>query len=157
MAKKKNIKWENNDVFAIPLENGAFTICQVLDLQMVNIVRIAVYDEKILNVNAVKLDNFCNSEDLISLIACSREQLDYGVWKILGNKEQSIPISKFPNEQYRTNGWVGAKHYDAAIIEDFVNAFYALIPWDDWGNPLYLDSLLVDKGKKPQNLLFIKK
>jgi hypothetical protein len=36
---------------------------------------------------------------------------------------------------------VGSTIYDAAIAEDFMNAFYALQPWDDWHNPDYLDEL----------------
>lgn len=155
MRKKAN--WGINDVFAIPLKDGQFAVGQVLDLQMANIVRIAIYDEKLLTLNSIPIENLCQLKDLISLVACSREQLDYHVWKILGATEQLIPVSKFPNEQYRIKGWIGSKHYDAAIIGDFVNAFYSLTPWDDWANPFYLDNLLVDKAKKPKNLLLIKR
>ena len=154
MAKK--IKWEHGDVFAIPLLNNKFSIGQILDLQMQNVVRISLFDEQISKLAKTNIEELCNLNLLISLVACSRERLDYGVWTILGNKKQIIPVSKFPNELYRLNGWVGAKHSDAAIIEDFVNSYYGFLPWDDWGNPNYLDKFLIDPSKKPTTLIYKK-
>lgn len=154
MAKK--IRWKEGDVFTIPLLNKNFSVGHVLDLQMPNIVRIALYDE-IIDIKKYDITKLCNYDKLISLIATSREQLDFGVWKIIGFREQQIPVSKFPNERFRNNGWIGAIHYDAAVAEDFINSFYALLPWDDWGNPDFLDKLLYDSNKKPTNLIYLKK
>jgi len=152
----KKTKWLRSDVFVIPLLNKTFSVGQVLDLQMENVVRIALYDEIINSIISVEIDELCKSKNLISLIASSREQLDYKVWKILGNKQQNIPVSNFPNEKYREKGWVGAISYDAALVEDFVNSFYSLLPWDDWFKPDYLDTFLIDPSKKPKNLIYKK-
>jgi hypothetical protein len=45
---------------------------------------------------------------------------------------------------------------NAALAEDFLNAFYALIPWDNYYIPEYLDKYLIDISKKPKNIILIK-
>jgi hypothetical protein len=152
---KKKISWQNGDVFSVKLKDGTYTIGQILDLQMKNVVRCALFDER--NINQPEAIMNFNVKNLISLVATTREQLDFGVWKILGNKKIEIPIDDFPNEKFRSNDWVGAKVYDAAIVEEFLDAFYALVPWDEWADPNYLDKLLIDKTKKPDRLIYIKK
>ena len=102
------------------------------------------------------LTDCCKLENLISLVATTREQLDYGVWKITGNKETVININEYPNESFREANWVGSKIYDASIVEEFVDAFFALTPWDDWADPNYLDKLLYKMELKPDNLLLNK-
>ncbi len=152
---RRKTKWKDEDVFAVPLSNSSFAVGQVLDLMMVNQVRLALYDEPALTMEAIDVAAACNPQRLISLVASSREQLDYGVWKILGNKPMSMPLSRYPNEQFRHNGWVGAKHYDAGLVEDFLEAYYALRYWDNWFNPNYLDVFLVDGSKRPPNVILI--
>ncbi|MBK9247533.1 MAG: hypothetical protein IPM69_05335 [Ignavibacteria bacterium] len=154
---KRKIKWNDGDVFAIPLEDGSFSLGQILDLMTVNIVRIALYDEKIIDIQNLNLELYCKMENLISLVTSTREQLDYNIWKIIGNKEQVVPVKMFPYEDKRDNGWIGATTFDAAIIEDFVNSFYGFLPWDDWYDPNFLDEILVDINKKPLKLIYIKK
>jgi hypothetical protein len=155
MAKRKKVEWNFGDIFLIPLLDGTFNVGQVLDLRIINCVRCAIYDERC---KAAQPDTneLCKQNNLLSLVECTREQLDFSVWKIVGNSKVVIPIERFPNENFRNNNWIGSKTYDAAIIEDFVNAFYALQPWDDWGDPNYLDKFLIDKSKKPTNLILTK-
>ena len=157
MAKK--FKWKAGDLFVIPLINKKLCIGQVLDLQMPNIVRIALYDKVIDNINynnLNRLNQFVKLNNLISLIATSTEKLDNKEWKVIGNKDVEIPISKYPNEEFRSKGWVGAIHYDSGLVEDFINSFFSLLPWDDWHNPNFLDEFLIDPNIKPENLLYIK-
>ena len=156
MKKNTKIKWNFGDVFLVPLLDKSFATGQVLDLQMPNIVRIALYDENIKNPIDFKLQNSCKEENLISLVASSREQLDFDVWKIVGNKDIQLQKSKYPNEQFKSKNWVGAKHYDAGLVEDFLDSFYSFLPWDDWFNPNYLDEFLIDLSKKPKTLIYKK-
>jgi hypothetical protein len=94
----------------------------------------------------------------LSLIEVTKEQMDFGVWQVIGNKPTSIPVSRHANEQYRSSDpykvGVGSNFKDAAIAEDFMNAFYALSPWDDSYDPEYYDKMLVDKRKKPLYLIY---
>ncbi len=152
---RRKTKWKDGDVFAVALSNGNFAVGQVLDLMMVNQVRLALYDEVARTMEAIDIVTACNPQHLISLVASTREQLDYGVWKILGNKPLSVALSQYPNEQFRPNGWVGAMHYDAALVEDFFEAYYALRPWDNWFDPNFLDAFLVDPSKRPPTVILI--
>lgn len=156
MKRRTKIIWKTGDIFAVPLVNNQFAIGQILGQSMVNFVRISLYDETIFELENIESTNLCNETNLISLIEVSREQLDYNVWKILGNKEVSIPLNRQPNEKYRNLNWVGAQMNDAALAEDFLNAFYALITWDNWFDPNYLDKFLVDISKKPTRLILTK-
>lgn len=144
------------DVFAVQLSNGNFSIGQILDFRWKNCVRCALFDEVLSNIQLKNVNELCKNEDLISLIECTIEQLYYDVWKIVGNKQILIPQEKYPNEQYKNNKWIGSKTYDAALIEDFLNAYNALQPWDDWADPNYFDKFLVIMSKKPDNLILIK-
>ena len=144
-----------NDVFAIPLNNGQYAIGHILDQHMVNTVRIALYSEVTENLE-IDLASLTDDKNLISLIEVTREQLDYGVWKIIGNKQTSIPIEKYANEEFRTNNWINSVVRDAALAEDFINSFHGLLPWDDWYDPNYLDRYLIYPSKKPSNLMYKK-
>jgi len=42
----------------------------------------------------------------------------------------------------------------SANIAEFLNAYYGLVPWDDWADPNYLDKLLISPDKKPKNIIF---
>ena len=156
MARRKKTEWHDGDVFLIPLKNDKYSVGQVLNQRMVNTVRIALYDEVLDTINYVDVPKLCNQKNLISLIEVSKEQLTYGVWKIIGNKESDIPVSRFANEKYRPLNWVGSIIYDAALAEHFVDSFYALQPWDAWFDPNYFDKFLVDIDKKPKKLLLVK-
>ena len=153
---KRKIKWGSGDVFAVPLLDGTLAVGQVLDLMRVNQVRLALYDERFPTLEAIALEAVCHPENLISLVASSREQLDYGVWKVIGNKPVSVPVARHPNEQFRHNGWVGATHYGAGLVEAFLDAYHALRPWDNWFNPDFLDEFLVDGSKRPEGVILTK-
>jgi len=155
-GKKKKIVWDTGDAFVISLKNNNFCVGHVLDQRMINTVRIALYDELLTASEIRDVSFLCKTDKLISLIEVTKEQLEYGVWKIIGNKKSDLPISKYPNELYCSENWVGSVVYDAALAEDFVNAFYALLPWDDWYDPHHLDKILVDISKKPKRLIFVK-
>lgn len=156
MTKRKKESWKYGDVFVIELKNREYIIGQILDLRTANCVRCALFDEVYKELSKIDIDRVCAVRNLISLVEITREQLDYGVWKIIGNKEIKIPERQFPNEQFKNNNWIGAKTYDAALLEDFVNAYLCLTPWDEYHNPNYLDGFLIDISKKPHNLILIK-
>ena len=143
MKRRTKIAWRIGDVFAVPLLNNKFAIGQVLEQSMVNMARIALYDKIITETQNIDIKTLCNETDLISLMEVFKQELDFGRWKILGNKDVSIPIDKQPNEKFRKINWVGAVTYDAGLAEDFLNAFYSLIAWDDWGNPIFLTNFLL--------------
>lgn len=154
MGRKKKIKWENGDIFAVPLEDKTFGYGQIIDLMWENVVYCAFFD---LHTDSLSEDipKFSKG-DIISAIAVSREQLDYDVWKILGYSKPVCKKKIFGNEKFKRKGYVGAEIYDAALAEDFLSAFFAIIPWDNWYKPDYLDKFLISIKKKPHNLIYKK-
>lgn len=154
--KGKKVTWQPNDVFAVPLLNGNYAIGHILDQRLMNAVRIALYDETIKDLDNIELKGLINNDDLISLIEVTREQLDYGVWKTIGNKQTNIPIEKYANEQFRTNKWINSIVRDAAIAEDFLNAYHGFLPWDKYYDPNYFDKILISPSKKPRHLIYKK-
>ena len=117
MVKNKRGSWSPADIFAIPLTDGRFALAQVLDQRLPNTVRIAIYSDiinstKVINLSLVK-------ENLISLMEVTKIKLDKNEWKIIDNQKTSIPISMYPNEQYRSNNWINSVVHDAAVAESF--------------------------------------
>src|SRR5438270_10499213 len=102
--KKRKIEFKSGDVFIIPLSNQKFVIAQVLDQAMPNTVRIAIYNEVVSSTEEVDMERACRNDGLISLIDVIRTKLSNGAWQVIGNKEINIPISRYPNEQFRANG-----------------------------------------------------
>ncbi|MGQ0827329.1 MAG: Imm26 family immunity protein [Bacteroidota bacterium] len=154
--RKKKI-WNNGDIFLVPLKNGKFSVGQVLDLQTPNTVRCALYNEIVDDISNLNIANYCKEDHLISLLACSRENLDYGEWKVVGNNPIKISKDRYPNEKYRNNKWDGSSFYSAPVVDSFLNAYNALKPWDDYFDPNFLDELLVDRSMKPINLIYKKR
>lgn len=157
-ARRKKTQWTIGDIFTIKLNNEKYSIGQVLSQRLPHTIRIALYDELIINFKNVEIERLCKEIDLLSLIEVTKEQLDFGVWKVIGNKPTTIPVSRHANEQYRSSDpykdGVGSNVKDAAIAEDFMNAFYGLHPWNDSYDPEYYDKMLVDKQKKPSHLIY---
>ena len=152
--RRKKVVWQPNDTFTIQLMNKKYAVGHILDQRMVNTVRIALYKELIDNPEQVDIERILQLENLISLIEVTREQLDYGVWKIAGNKATVFPVDKFANEQFRSVKWVNSIVHDAVLAEDFLNSYHGFLPWDDWFDPNYLDSFLIDPCQKPDNILY---
>ncbi len=160
-ARRKKTPWSIGDVFTIALNNGKYAVGHVLSQRLPNTIRIALYDEVIETLEANDINSLCREADLISLIEVTKEQIDFGVWKVIGNKHTAIPARRHANEQYRNADpyldGVGSNIKDAAVAEDFTNAFYALSPWNDAYDPEYYDKMLIDKSKKPEHLIYKKK
>jgi hypothetical protein len=150
--KMKRQQWDVSDIFLIRQRDGLWSASQVLDRLMPNVVSCAFYDQRVSDQGDLSLP--LPSSALVALVSVTREGLDSGAWKVVGNAPIGVERRRWPNEQFRSVGWIGAKMYDAAIIEDFLNAFHGLAPWDDWKDPNYLDRLLVSPEKKPAHLIY---
>ena len=95
-----------------------------------------------------------NADAVFSSLLATRDLLDRGVWRVVGNGPIDVPRSAFPFENLRSVGFVGAKIRGSKTVTDFANAFCGLCPWDAWAKPDYLDDFLVSPAKKPKNLVF---
>jgi hypothetical protein len=149
MTRRKRIKWGVGDLFAIPLKDKDFGILQAVDLMMTNVVYVAIFKNKIANIQE-KIQLY--PADIISLIAITKEGLDFGYFKHLDNYKLVANRKEFNNEKFATAAYVGAKMYDFGLVSDFLNAYHELDYWNNWANPNYLDEFLTDLDKKPKTL-----
>jgi hypothetical protein len=154
MEKKKKQLWQPSDIFVIPLLDSKYAVGQILDQRIPNTLRIALFNEVLDTLETYDINHLGKFSHLIALLEVGEDQIRRKNWKIIGNKTSLIPRSIFPNEEYRSKNWVGSVTIDATVVDEFMNAFYALVPWDDWYDPEYLDGLLYDKNKKPLNLIY---
>lgn len=155
MPKGRKHKWQVGDVFTIRQKDGNYTICQILDQPMPNIVSLVATD-----IRVAALED-CQAFDItpdhaLSYVATDKWPLVDGEWQIVGHQEVVIPQGLWPNEKHRASEWVGSRHYDAGLLEDFLDSYYGLAPWDIWYDPNFLDEFLSHPSRKPKKLWLTK-
>jgi hypothetical protein len=160
MANRKSQgQWKIGDVFVIPTDDGHFVLSQIVgrEASVLNSVSVALFDYRLDSVsaatNASTIDSM-NMNAIFSVLFTTRDLLDSGSWKVVGHRDLVLPKGLQPYEPLRKSGFVGAKVIGSGIVNRFVNAFYALSPWDNWKDPAYLDHLLISPSKKPIKLVY---
>lgn len=161
MPKKRRVEasWTPGDYFVVPLADGSLAVGQVLDEMMENIVSVAFLDRRQLSSADARNSLLASNpriEEVFAKLSTWRDPLDSGRWEVVGHAPPVLPQELWPNEEFRSREWVGAKHVDAELAEDFLKAFYALAPWDSLFDPDYYERFLVSADKKPFNLLYSK-
>jgi len=154
--KKKRIKCESGDVFTVVLKNGEKCFGQILDFQMTNIIRVAFFDGVFAAEVNIEPDIIIKMK-VFSMIATDKHFMTAGEWPIIGSAPVLVKETDFPNEEFRAKEWVGSVHYSATLVEEFLNAYYGLTPWDDYFDPNYLDKFLLNPNDKPHKLIYSKK
>lgn len=154
MASRKKQVWSVGSVFVIPLKDATECLGQVIGREpsVLNSVAIALFDTKG-RWSSSDSSLTLSLEDVFSAIFVTRDLLDSGRWTVLDKKEIGVPVENKPYEQLRAQGFIGAKVRGSANVEEFANAFYGLMPWDDWYIPDYLDDFLISPTKKPHERL----
>jgi hypothetical protein len=126
-------------VFLIPLSDGGQAVGQV-----------TAYEPAMLNSVSCILTSLrawtpgvsIPASSVIASLFTTYDLLTKGRWEILGTAAIPITQADFPYEGLRTANWVGAKMIGSRNVEAFLNAWFGLVPWDDWADPNYLDRLL---------------
>jgi hypothetical protein len=149
-------KWETGDVFLIENDDGMYSVAQVIGREpdVLNSVSCAFFDIRVSNVAEASLIRELPNNRLISVLFVTRDLLDLGGWRVVGRLPVVVPKSYFPYEKSRSTGFVGAKVIGTKNVNEFINAYHGLKPWDDWKDPHYLDKLLLSPDKKPSNVRY---
>lgn len=152
----KSVEFKYGDVFIVKNSDGLHTLGQVLspERRAMKGISCAFFNKRVdvvPDVHAIDL-----REDLcISAILVTDESLSSGFWPIIGNCKISISRSRWPCQwQLRFNKSIGIKIRGSKLVEQFLDAYFSLRPWDDWYRPDYLDDFLISPDKKPKNLLY---
>jgi hypothetical protein len=155
MTRSQKQPWEVGDVFLVPTSDGQFVIGQIIgrEAQVLNSVTVAFFDQR---VPSPQEPTELDWRRIFSVVFATREQLDRGSWKVVSRRSVTVPKDLFPYEGLRTSGFVGAKVIGSGILNEFVDAYYGLVPWDNWKDPNYLDGLLVAPDKKPIDRIVLK-
>jgi hypothetical protein len=156
MSRKKQ-KWDIGDLFVIRLKDGEYGTAQVVgqERDALNSVTVAFFDKK-LSTPEQLLDCLLPATTVFSVALSTRDLLDRGHWKVVGHRDVAIPDHLCPFEELRNSGWVGAVIHGSAILNDFVNAYFGLQPWDEYLDPAYFDKLLLPSVQRPAHVIVTK-
>lgn len=157
-TRRKRQKWQIGDYFLLTLDNGGFSIGQLIDEfpQALNSIICVFFDVKVKNEEEAqnKIKTLSN-KNVISALVITRDSLDWGNWKIIYNCSPLLVEDFFDKE--KLEAIVGVRIIGSGIVDDFLNAFYGLSPWNLYCEPDYFDKLLISPNKKPKNLIYKKK
>lgn len=146
---RRTVRWHVGDVFLVPQTDGLYTLGQVVDRMMGNTSSCAFYATRVPTPTMPDLVR----ADVFAALSVVPGGLTQGAWPIVGHREVQLERSAWPNEQFRKADWVGATTYSSLIVEDFLNAFFGLAPWDKYLDPAYFERLLSAPDWKPKTLV----
>lgn len=148
---KRRTPLKEGDIFVVPQLDGRWTPAQVLNLMMPNVPSCAFYRTRLAPPFLPPLQ--LERNDIFSALTVTRDLLDSRRWPIVDAAPVQLERARWPNEQYRSRRWVGSKTYGSGIVEDFLNAFHGLAPWDQYKDPNYFDRLLLSESWKPAKVI----
>ena len=146
----KRSRWAPGAVYAVPLADGSFGFAQAIDAMMDNVIYVALFDNRVHE--APSGPPVLDRQRVVSLAATWRQHLNRGDWAPLGVVAPVVRKSDFPNERFARAGYVGAKHYDAGILADFLSAYQGLLPWNVLYDEGYYDHLLAPGVARPSTV-----
>ncbi len=104
--------------------------------------------------NQINIENTSEFKNrAISIIYTTNQYFNNFKWNVLENKNPVINIERMLSAD-RKNGFVGVTVYGAEIVENFLNAYFGNSPWDRYYEPDFFDKMLLNKIKKPKNLIY---
>ena len=153
--KRKQLRWKPGMVYAVPLNDGSFGIAQAGAEQgeFVNVVYVVIFKDRYENLPETL--NELKRENVISLSATWKRDLNCGDWLSLEVKEELFQKSEFPNEKYAQNGYVGASNSDAKLLSKFVDAYHGILPWNVMFDPNYYNEYLLPELSVPETAVIL--
>jgi hypothetical protein len=155
----KAMKPEKGDIFTIPLIDGDFALGQLIQYDTRGLAgySFGLFDHKVSsNIEAQEI--ILNMENCFSVVLGAIDCFSKSSnWMVVGNQNLVIPKKLFPFEKLRRSKKPGSRLHGKEVIDEFVNAYYGLLPWDNYYKPDCLDEMLLSPEKKPKNLLYGKK
>ncbi|HEU0153957.1 MAG TPA: hypothetical protein VFQ84_11510 [Arenimonas sp.] len=140
-------RYQPGMVYAVPLADGAFGLAQAGGLMMPNVVYVALF-----------LDRFDTLPSgppplaparVVSLAATWRRNLNRGDWLALGVAAPVPGLDPHPTEALAASGYVGATHYDAGLLSEFLSACHGALPWNVMHDPAFFQAMLLPGLARP--------
>lgn len=140
-------------IYAVPLADGSYGLAQAGEPTIPTVIGVALFLERVgaLPCELPKL----NSSRLISLTSTWRKNLDNGAWFPLGVAELTPALAQHPAQALASAGYVGAKHYDAGLLSEFLSACHGVLPWNVMHDPTYYEKLLLPGSGRPEKAVLL--
>lgn len=152
------MKLKVGDLFVVPLEDGTFGLglFHKYSPKALNSCICSFYGNRFGPLEEIEFVEFSDLR-MISLVFVTKDLLQKKVWGRVRNIGASLSTIDLPDAPYEIAGsYKGAKVYGSGIIQEFLNAYFGLLPWDMMNDPTYFDKLLITTVKRPENLIFQK-
>jgi hypothetical protein len=157
IPNKKRQRHKEGDVFLVPLEDGSYGLGQILSYEpaALNTVGCAFYDLRVVNGPSLDIPAPLPQDRVISILLTTKDLLNRAVWPVVTHRAVSTSESRRPYEKYRAKQWVGAKISGSGIINDFLNAYHGLRPWNVYLEEDYFDHMLAPGLKRPDTVVVL--
>lgn len=152
--RRKRQKWKDGDLFLVPLADSGRVLGQALfspgPLYSVLCAFTLRRTAPEWNLTQPKMEEVV----AIQFVTCvALDFHDVGYWAVVGH----APVLDFRPavdlEEHQARRFIGTKVFDAGILMDFLDACFALAPWDPYLDPEFFDKLLLSPDRKPSNLV----
>lgn len=154
--RPKPQKWQEGDLFAIPLSDRTFGFGQVLWHQnKKSSVTCAIFDCRSNEIKPIR--DIVQSTVISFLTVKNISDLNSGKWKVIGKHSLVMEESNVPIEHSGKPG-VGSKIYQEYILESFIEAYFAIRPWNHLPfKDSFMDTLLLQGVARPDDVIILKK
>ncbi|MEH7155299.1 Imm26 family immunity protein [Neobacillus drentensis] len=154
--RPKPQKWQEGDIFAIPLSDRTFGYGQVLCHQNKKLsVTCAIFDSQSKEIKAI--EDIVQSNVISVMTVKNLFDLNSGKWKVVGNHSSVIEKLNIPMEHSGKPG-IGLKIYQESTLSDFLEAYFKIKPWNHLSfKDSFMDTLLLPGGVRPDNVIILTK
>jgi hypothetical protein len=150
--RRRAVPYSIGDVFGIPLLNGRLGLGQyVADGGAFGEAVCALADTTVASSDPVTAFPLGR---VVSLVPVTREALKFGDWPVLAHYPALDPGSFDVWKAWVAQKWLRVDVHNSLIVEDFMNAYHGLAPWDMYFDPEYFDRMLISETVKPDNLVY---
>jgi len=149
----KRPRYKPGMVYAVPLADGSFGVAQAGGSMFSTVIYVALFLDRFEAAPATPpaLDH----SKLVSLTATWRKNLNRGEWVPLGISELTPGLLSHPTEALAADGYVGANHYDAGLLSEFLSACHGVLPWNVMYDPAYYEKLLIAGAERPAKAVIL--
>jgi hypothetical protein len=154
--RPKPQKWQEGDIFAIPLSDRTFGYGQVLWHQnKKSSVTCAIFECRSIEIKAK--EGIVQSNVISVMTVKDLFGLNSGKWKVIGNHSLVIEKSIVPMEHSGKPG-IGSKIYQESTLSNFIEAYFRIKPWNHLPfKDSFMDTLLLPGIVRPDNVIILTK
>ena len=147
--RAKKVSYSAGDLFLVPSCQGGFYIGQiVVDARLEIGANFCFLTRKKVEEEHDCKNVVIESGDVISAMLITPELIDYGSWKLCGNRD--IPKHEAENilAGLRKKSYVGAAVIGAGLVAKYLDTYFGLISDSYWPDPAYVyENFLVPRSK----------